>query len=121
MMYFVLSATGANAAAQSGVRMTIYDSLGHVAATLFAKAGQTVSLTTYLSQGAYTVRFDGLSPAGTALPSLTYALTGVTLTDPIGPTGSDPTGGGLTNYDWSQNSLSYYTVLTYDVLAAVIW
>ncbi len=121
MMYFVLSADAADLSVQSGVRMTIFDSNGHAVSTLFARAGQTVSATVYLTQGTYTVRYEGLSPAGATTTAINYSLKGVTLSDPIGPTGSDPTGGGLTNYGWSQNSLSYYTALTLDTLAAIIW
>ena len=123
MMYFVLSA--AAAAVPSGVRMVVFDGDGHVVTSLFARAGQTVSLTTYLAQGPYTVRFEGLSPAGTALPTLTYTLQGVTLSDPIGPTAVDPTlnpSGTVTNdYAWAAFQPDYYATLVLDPVAAIAW
>src|SRR5205823_9512806 len=98
---------------------------GYVVASLVAPAGQTVSLTTYLAQGTYTVRFEGLTAdRGEALPKLTYSLKGVTLTDPIGPTGSDPTLGGkgtVTNdYVWTKFLLDYYTNLVLDPITDVL-
>ena len=93
--------------------------------SLFARAGQTVSLTTYLAQGAYTVRFEGLSAAGTALPALTYTLQGVTLSDPIGPTAVDPTlnpnGTVTSDYAWTAFQPDYYATLVLDPVAAIAW
>jgi predicted Zn-dependent protease len=124
VMHFALSAASDATAAQAGVRMAVFDSQGHVKATLFAKAGQTVSLDLFLDQGDYTVRFEGLTAAG-SLPSLSYALRGITLTDPIGPTGSDPTlgdGGTITNdTDWVQGLLDYYDSLVLDPAGTVVW
>jgi hypothetical protein len=124
MMYFVLSAA-ADPAARAGVRMVIFDGAGHAVASLFAQAGQTVSLTTYLALGVYTVRYEGLTPTGSALPNLTYSLQGVTLTDPIGPTGSNPTlGSGSTavsDYSWTKFLSDYYATLVLDPVAGVLW
>ncbi|HEY1378659.1 MAG TPA: matrixin family metalloprotease, partial [Gemmataceae bacterium] len=61
LMYFVLSAGDAGGTV-AGVRMAIFDAAGHVVSTLFAEAGQTVSGTTYLTSGTYTVRFEVLTP-----------------------------------------------------------
>ena len=83
-----------------------------------------MSLTTYLAAGTYTVRFEVLSPSGTAPPDTTYALTGAPLTDPIGPVGSDPTLGGgwtATTYQWAWGVYDYYTRLVLDPLADVVW
>src|SRR5262249_45451828 len=88
LMYFVLSGGDAGGV-QAGVRMAIFDAAGHVVNTLFAEAGQTVSGTTYLTTGTYTIRFEVLTPDGTALPTMTYSLKGVTLTDPIAPVSLD--------------------------------
>ena len=90
-----------------------------------ARAGETVSLTAYLAQGTYTVRFEGLAASGAALPMLAYDLQGVTLSDPIGPVGSDPTldGDGLVkdNYEWTKDSLNGYSKLILDPLGDVAW
>jgi hypothetical protein len=122
-MYFTLAAGAA--AADAGVRMTIFDAGGHVVASLFAEAGETVSLTTYLAQGTYTVRIDGLTPAGSAVPGLGYSMQGVTLSDPIGPTGVDPTlnpNGTVTDdYTWTKFQPDYYATLVLDAVAAVLW
>jgi hypothetical protein len=123
MMYFALSAGGATV--PSGVRLTIYDASGHVVSSLFAPAGQTVTATTYLAAGAYTVRFDGLTPAGLTLPTLTYTLKGVTLSDPIDPVVTDPTLGGKSqtgpDYNWTKLSLDWYTSLVLDLAPDVMW
>ena len=53
--------------------------------TLFAQAGQTITVDTYLLAGVYTLRFDGLTRSRGPLPDLAYTLQAVTLTDPISP------------------------------------
>ena len=91
--------------------------------TLFAQAGQTLSLTTYLAAGIYTVRVEGLAPDGTALPFLAYTLKGVTLTDPIAPVISDPTLAppAVPDFTWGVNDAAYYALLMLDALGDVVW
>jgi hypothetical protein len=122
VMSFALSAA-ADAAVPSGVRMTIYDGSGHIVRSLFATAGQTVTATVYLGAGSYTVRFDGLSPAGVALPTPTYALKGIVLSDPIDPVLSDPTLGGSSgpNSVWTVLTINFYTSLVLDLSPGVTW
>jgi hypothetical protein len=83
VMYFSLTAGSVPAGVQAGVRMAIFDGNGHAVSTLFARAGQTVSASVYLDLGAYTIRFEDLSPSGTNPPPLGYTLQGITLTDPL--------------------------------------
>jgi hypothetical protein len=123
-MYFVLANFTPPTGGPSGVRMAVFDAAGRAVASQVARAGETVSTTTYLAAGTYTVRFEALSPPGTAPPVTTYALSGIPLTDPIGPVGSDPTlggGGTATDYQWLTNVYDYYTRLVLDPLADVVW
>ncbi len=79
-----LAATGTS----GSVRMELRDANGHLVQTLSASAGQTITGgTLLLVPGTYTVRFI-LAPGATAL---NYSLSGVVLSDPIGPVLTDPT------------------------------
>jgi hypothetical protein len=91
LFHFVLSAGTGNAAGAAGVRLTIYDKSGKVVFTLVALNGQTVSADVYLAKGNYVARFAGGTPDGSPLPALTFVLRGLTMSDPIGPSASDPT------------------------------
>jgi hypothetical protein len=91
LFHFVVAANAADPTAQAGVRMTIFDASGNVVFTLVATNGQTQSGNVFLNQGTYVVHFDGGTPNGASLPTVTFTLWGITLTQPIGPTGSDPT------------------------------
>jgi hypothetical protein len=122
VMYFELTAGALPAGVDAGVRLAVFDAAGHVVATLFALAGQTVSTNVYLAVGEYTVRVEGLTPDGVALPALDYALKGVTLTDPIAPVSLDPAldGTGLTP-DYTLTKGIVYAPKAYDMLGDVIW
>ena len=91
LFHFVLSANAADPTAQAAVRLTIFNGSGKVLFTLVAVNGQTVSGNVFLNQGSYVVHFDGGTPNGAALPTLNFTVWGITLTQPIGPSGSDPT------------------------------
>jgi hypothetical protein len=125
VMYFNLSAGTVPAGEQAGVRLGIFDANGHVVSTLFAKAGQTVTASVYLAPGQYTLRVEGLTPTGVALPNLAYALQGLTLTDPIDPPPNDPTLGGLAapppDYTIDVEVTINYIALALDTLGTVSW
>jgi hypothetical protein len=122
VMYFELSAGGLPAGAQGGVRMAIFDANGHAVATLFANAGQTASMNTFLAAGTYTIRFETVAPPGTVLPAMTYGLKGVNLTDPIATVSSDPSlSTTSTDYTFVKFSLSVYVSQTFDLLDEMIW
>jgi predicted Zn-dependent protease len=121
---FVLSAGTAPAGVQAGMRMAIFDAAGHVVTVLFAHAGQTVTATTYLAMGQYTIRVEELTPGGVALPAMTYSLQGITLTDPIGPLPLDPTLNGADvdpDIVVSKLPLDPFIDKTIDFLGDVIW
>jgi len=120
VMHFVLSATGADPTVQAGVRMGVFDAAGHLVMSLFAHAGQTVTATTYLGAGTYTIRFDALTRTGAAAPSLTYNLQATTLTDAISPVPSDPNA-PQSSYTWTKFQDDYYALLVLDALGDVIW
>jgi hypothetical protein len=125
IMYFALSAGTVPAGMQAGVRLAVFDANGHVVRTLFAKAGQTVTASTYLVPGTYTLRVEGLTPAGVVLPSLAYTLQGVTLTDPIDPPPDDPSLGGSTttapDYTIAVDTSLTCVALVLDSLSSIVW
>jgi hypothetical protein len=106
-MHFLLSAESSQPG-ESAVRMTIHDYTGEVVFALTAKAGETLSATTLLTSGTYTVRFHGSTRTpGTELSNVSYLLKGATLDDPIGPTLADPT----KTFTWKKDPLAYYFAL----------
>jgi hypothetical protein len=121
VMYFALSAGAVPAGQQAGVRMAIFDANGHVVGTLFAKAGQTVTAPMYLAPGQYTVRVEGLTPAGVSLPTLSYTLQGLTLTDPIDPPPDDPSLSTSPDYLVEIDTALAYLNLALDTLGTVVW
>jgi hypothetical protein len=122
VMFFQLSAAALPEGVQGGVRMAVFDADGQVVATLFAKAGQTVSTNTFLAAGTYTVRFEGLAPDGMTLPKLDYSLKGVNLTDPIATVSDDPSLSTLSpDYTFTKLSVSLNAGKTFDLLGDVIW
>jgi hypothetical protein len=107
-LYFLLTAAG-GPAGQAAVRMTIHNQAGNVVFVLTAKAGETLSATTMLTQGTYTIRFQGFTrTTGAVLPTLAYSLKSTTLDNPIGPILADP---GI-DYIWKKDPLAYYLGLT---------
>jgi hypothetical protein len=91
LFHFVLSAATGNASDAAGVRMTIYNGKGQVVFTMVAFNLQTITANVYLAKGTYLVRFAAGTPNGAPLPALTYVLRGLTISDPIGPSSTDPT------------------------------
>jgi hypothetical protein len=88
LFQFLLRA-GASATPGAAMRMMIEDSAGSILFDLSSSAGDVVSAPALmLTPGAYTVVFQQL---GGAPDDLLYDLTGEPITDPIGPTVSDPT------------------------------
>jgi hypothetical protein len=122
LLYFSLAGGSVPDGVQAGVRMAIFDSNGHVVTTLFAESGQTVSASVFLDVGTYTIRVEELTPVGVLLPTMSYSLQGLTLTDPISTVPSDPTL-STTSPDYSLVTLpaTIYSALTYDLLGDVIW
>jgi hypothetical protein len=90
LAHFVLSA-GSSTTAGAVVQMTIYDADGNVVYTLAAMAGDTRSLTGFLAQGVYTIKFTAVAPNGTPVPPLSYRLYGIDVSDPITPYAEAPT------------------------------
>jgi hypothetical protein len=106
VLHFTLSAADAGAPAGSAVQMTITDAGRHVVFTLTATSGQTVTgPPVLLSPGAYVVRLSILTPGGAA-GSLTFALRGASITDPIGPVITNPTNSPM--YTNPGNPFTYY-------------
>ena len=67
-----------------------------------------------------TLRFDGLTQNGGALPNLAYTLQAVSLTDPISPQPADPNYPG-DSYVYREDLPGYYTAITYDAARDVVW
>jgi hypothetical protein len=94
LMSFLLSANavGGTAAPGSAIAMTVRDQLGRVVYTLTAAAGDTVSSAALLlTPGAYTITYTALGQAGAGALPLAFQLQGESISDPIGPTLTDPT------------------------------
>jgi hypothetical protein len=92
LFQFLLSASGQGAPAGSAVQMTITDSSGNVVYSLSAPAGDSVSSNAlFLTPGAYTLSFTVVAPSGSPVPTLSYSLTGESISDPIGAAVTDPT------------------------------
>ncbi|HET6881653.1 MAG TPA: matrixin family metalloprotease [Pirellulales bacterium] len=88
LFQFLLSAGSTTASEQGSVTMTIADSAGNTVFTLAALAGQMVSGdAVLLKPGQYFVTFGSNE---TTAP-IDYSLTGIVLTDPLGPPVNDPT------------------------------
>jgi hypothetical protein len=88
--HFLLSGSATDPSLAAAVRMTIYDQQGNEVATAVAHNGETVSLTTTLDEGTYTVRFVAATADGSPLPNFNYVWQGIRLSDPIGPQAEDP-------------------------------
>jgi hypothetical protein len=88
---FTLSATAASGQTAQ-VQLLLYDDRGQLVYRQVAYAGQPASTgAIYLAAGGYTVRFVAVAPAGAPLPAVSYALSGLVLSDPIGPLPINPT------------------------------
>jgi hypothetical protein len=114
VMHFVLDAS-AIASVDSAVLMKIYDSNNNVVFTLLSTNGVAVSGNVFLAAGNYTVRIEGGTRTGVALPSILYDVRTVRVTDPIDPIPLDPTLGpvGVTapTFGWLQADPTSYSVL----------
>jgi hypothetical protein len=91
LYHWELSASSAQASAATGLVMTIYDQFGNVVSSLTVMNGQTKSLTVFLAPGNYTVQISGITTDGSPFAPLSYSLFGLGLSDPIGPTTTNPT------------------------------
>ena len=92
LFQFVLSSDDAGIATSAQVLMQIYDSTGRLVFSLVGGVGQTVSgASVLLTPGEYQVLFSAVNAGGATLPMIRYNLRGANLSDPIGPTTSDPT------------------------------
>jgi hypothetical protein len=85
------------AQANTGVRLYVYDSNNNLVGDVFAANGQTSSLDLYLMAGTYTVRIVGGTQDLSPLQSVSYTLTGITLSNPIGPQPVNPIAPGATD------------------------
>jgi Matrixin len=88
LFHFVLSA---DANADVAVNLTIVDQNGVTVSTIIAQRGKPLSLTYMFLKGAYTFRISAVATSSAPPPPLTFSLTGLDLTDPIGPQPDDPT------------------------------
>ncbi len=87
--HFVLAASDWSTAAETGVRMTILDSVGRAVFTLAVPDGATRRQDVILDQGRYVVRFTRATTDGDT--PLLFQLSGMTLSVPLGPQLRDTT------------------------------
>jgi hypothetical protein len=90
LFHFVLSANGSQAPTSAAVTLTIFDQSGQAVSTFTALNGETLSETLFLAPGTYAVQFTASTPDGSPFSSISYSLSGVGLTDPIGVTTTNP-------------------------------
>jgi hypothetical protein len=76
--------------AESAMEVTLFDSSGNVVFDQVIKAGQKLQKTLFLAGGSYTFRFVGGTKDGSPLPPMNYTVTGLALSEPIGPKLIDP-------------------------------
>jgi hypothetical protein len=88
LYHFVLSAQGS---ANAQVSLTITSASGVVVAQLTAVGGSAESVTLTLAPGKYQLVYTGSGLNGKPLSPIDYLLSGVMLTNPIGPQPMDPT------------------------------
>jgi hypothetical protein len=92
LFQFVLSADDGGISTNALVRLEILDGNGQVVFSLTGAPGQTVSgASVLLTPGEYEVLISITGNTGTTVPAIGYSLRGANLSDPIGPTASDPT------------------------------
>ena len=107
--HFVLSATDWNAPAETGIRMTIADAGGQVVFTLSAADGATQRGDVFLNAGRYTVRFTRAVDDGITRTPVLFQLSGVTLSDSLGPQLRDTTRDPVASADSAAlSALSFY-------------
>jgi hypothetical protein len=103
LFHFILSAADAATTAPTSVWAVIFDADGNVVHSLAAPVGATRSgASIVLSPGEYTVAVKGLSLGGGPIDAIDYALSGLALSEPVGPDPQDPT--GTPNYNCPDNS-----------------
>lgn len=91
LLHFALATVTADARVESAARLVIRDANGRVVFTLFATAGHAASGDVLLPAGQYTlVVVGGTRRDGVHLPDLTFTLSGLVRTDPIGIDPVDP-------------------------------
>ena len=92
LFQFVLSSSTVGMATGVQVVLEIYDSTGQLVFTLVGQVGETVSgAGVLLDPGQYSVQFSVVNTKGAVLPTISFSLNGATLSDPIGPSTTDPT------------------------------
>jgi hypothetical protein len=95
---FLLMFSGNSPAAPAGtaVRMTVTDQNGVVVLDLTAPLGQPLtSNSVLLPPGQYNVKFSETVPTGSALGSVSFSVSGGSMSDPIGLAVSDPRHKGI--------------------------
>lgn len=90
LYHFVLA--GGSSGIESAVRATFYDKAGRIVGQVTSSDGEATSVTLLLGPGRYTVSFTAEPREGKRLPTTNYRLTGMRISDPIGPQAEDPTG-----------------------------
>jgi hypothetical protein len=111
LFHFLLGSRSNSGFTDAFVRMTIVNRRGDVVATLDSKPDRpATTLSIYVPEGTYTIRFRAIKPNGSFNGSLTYWLDAEMLSDSVGPyySGGTSSGGGSGNggYSYSGSSSS---------------
>src|SRR5262249_39583922 len=86
---FALAATGS---AWTEVKVDVLNAAGNIVFTLKSYAGQSAATgEVYLPSGGYTLRYSATTRDGSTLQPTGFTLTGMVISDPIGPMYAKPT------------------------------
>jgi hypothetical protein len=85
-----ISADTPGATVETAMEVTLFDQSGNIVFDQVLTSGQKLQKTLFLAQGSYTFRFVGGTKDGSPLPPMNYLITGLALSEPIGPKLIDP-------------------------------
>ncbi|MEX2188658.1 MAG: Ig-like domain-containing protein, partial [Pirellulales bacterium] len=103
MFHFLLSASATASATPTSVWAVLHDADGNLVHSLAAPTGTTRSgASVVLAPGEYNIALLGLTLDGSPISAIDYSLSGLALSEPVGPDPQDPT--GTPNYICPDNS-----------------
>lgn len=103
LFHFLLSTSQIGGGVPTSAWAVLRDAEGNAIGSLAAPAGTTRSGgDVVLAPGEYTIAISGLTLDGSPIAALDYALSGLALSEPVGPDPQDPT--GTPNYNCPDNT-----------------
>jgi hypothetical protein len=112
LYHFVLSVDTGGTASGIVVVMQLFDANANLVASLVCQDGNTVSADIQLKQGGYTARFIAVSQDGAVIPTTSYSLLGMKLSDNLDPIPLDPSLVTTTTTDTTTTTTTDATLTT---------